>query len=244
MKRFISISLLTAVTLFGLTLMTAAQEKKQQMQKEVVQLKYITYQDINLLIESYRSPEGRVACGIKSQILTINDYPEVIEKIKSLIKKIDVKPADIQFIVQLVLGSESEGEQTDTALKDEPVIKELKSLLKYKNFTLLDTSIIRALENERSDITMGKNAEFSLSFHPKYIKEENEDILQVRVELDQYSKFEKPEKVGDSLRVHSVKNLIRSNFTMKSGEKTVVGVSKLDGGDKGLILIITGKVIQ
>jgi RNA polymerase sigma-70 factor (ECF subfamily) len=39
-------------------------------------------------------------------------------------------------------------------------------------------------------------------------------------------------------------NLIRSNLTIKSGEKTVVGVSKMDGGDKGLILIISGKVIK
>ncbi len=36
----------------------------------------------------------------------------------------------------------------------------------------------------------------------------------------------------------------RGDFTLKSGDKTVVGVSKLDGGDKGLILIITGKIIS
>ncbi len=33
-------------------------------------------------------------------------------------------------------------------------------------------------------------------------------------------------------------------MTIKSGEKTVVGVSKLDGGDKGLILILSAKVIK
>jgi hypothetical protein len=31
---------------------------------------------------------------------------------------------------------------------------------------------------------------------------------------------------------------------MKSGEKTVVGVSKMDGGDKALILIISGKILR
>jgi hypothetical protein len=38
--------------------------------------------------------------------------------------------------------------------------------------------------------------------------------------------------------------LIETQLTMKSGEKTVVGVSKLNGGDKGLILILSGKVID
>jgi len=39
-------------------------------------------------------------------------------------------------------------------------------------------------------------------------------------------------------------SVVQTTLTMKSGEKTVVGVSKMDGGDKGLILIISGKVIN
>ncbi len=35
-----------------------------------------------------------------------------------------------------------------------------------------------------------------------------------------------------------------STLTMKSGEKTVVGVSKMSDSDKGLILIISGKVVK
>jgi hypothetical protein len=38
--------------------------------------------------------------------------------------------------------------------------------------------------------------------------------------------------------------LLTSCFTMKSGDKKVAGVSELDGGDKGLILIITGKIVR
>ncbi|MCK7522351.1 MAG: hypothetical protein MZV64_34065 [Ignavibacteriales bacterium] len=38
--------------------------------------------------------------------------------------------------------------------------------------------------------------------------------------------------------------LIESALNIKSGERTVVGVSKLDGGDKGLILIISAKIVD
>jgi hypothetical protein len=38
--------------------------------------------------------------------------------------------------------------------------------------------------------------------------------------------------------------LIESTLNIKSGDRTVVGVSKLDGGGQGLILIISGKVID
>jgi hypothetical protein len=38
--------------------------------------------------------------------------------------------------------------------------------------------------------------------------------------------------------------LVESALNIKSGERTVVGVSKLDGGDKGLILIISAKIVE
>jgi hypothetical protein len=39
-------------------------------------------------------------------------------------------------------------------------------------------------------------------------------------------------------------DLIGTTLNIKPGDKTVVGVSKLDGGDKGLILIISGKIVD
>jgi hypothetical protein len=39
-------------------------------------------------------------------------------------------------------------------------------------------------------------------------------------------------------------NLIGTTLNIKSGDKTVVGVSKLDGTGKGLILIISGKIVD
>jgi hypothetical protein len=41
-----------------------------------------------------------------------------------------------------------------------------------------------------------------------------------------------------------VLTLIESALNIKSGDRTVVGVSKLDGGDKGLILIISAKIVD
>jgi hypothetical protein len=39
-------------------------------------------------------------------------------------------------------------------------------------------------------------------------------------------------------------DLIATTLNIKSGDKTVVGVSKLDGGGKGLILIISGEIVD
>ena len=39
-------------------------------------------------------------------------------------------------------------------------------------------------------------------------------------------------------------SLVETTLSIKSGERTVVGVSKLNGGDKALILILSGSVVK
>jgi len=79
---------------------------------------------------------------------------------------------------------------------------------------------------------------------PKYIKEDNEDVIQVEARLSKIFPVAYAPGATQTQSPYSSMTLLTSNFTMKSGDKTVVGVSKLDGGDKGLILIITGKIVR
>ena len=96
------------------------------------------------------------------------------------------------------------------------------------------------LDRKYSEVTMGREAELRLALQPKYIKEDKEDLIQVEARLSKLGFVPK----GQGAQEMQLTTLLTSNFTMKSGEKTVVGVSKLDGGDKGLILIITGKIVR
>jgi hypothetical protein len=108
----------------------------------------------------------------------------------------------------------------------------------------LDSSFVRALDREYSEVTMGEKAKLRLDLRPKHIKEDNEDLIQVEARLSRIVPVAYAPGATETRSPYSSLPLLNSNFTMKSGEKTVVGVSKLDGGDKGLILIITGKIID
>ncbi len=217
-----------------------AQEATPKMIQEIVKLKYTKSNQIlsGGILYTFLSPQGRINSNPEAGLITISDYPENVKKILVLIRQLDVKPADIQFTIQLVLGSAAGEEKADESLKDDPVIKELKTLLNYKSFGLLDTSFIRAIDGEVSEVTMGKDAELRLELRPRFIKEEKEDLIQVEARLTRMGGI--IESGGNARRESTV--LLTGNFTMKSGEKTVVGVSKMDGGEKGLILIISGKV--
>ena len=241
MKKSIGIAAFITMALF-LVLVNAgpAQEASPKMVQEIVKLKYTKSNELvsGGILYTFLSPQGRINSNPEAGLITISDYPENVKKILALIRQLDVKPADIQFTIQLVLGSAASEEKADESLKDDPVIKELKTLLSYKSFSLLDTSFIRALDGEVSEVTMGKEAELRLELRPKFIKEEKEDLIQVEARLTRTGGI--IQSGGNARRESTV--LLGGNFTMKSGEKTVVGVSKMDGGERGLILIISGKV--
>ena len=78
---------------------------------------------------------------------------------------------------------------------------------------------------------------FRLQLRPRYIKEDKGDSIQVELYLSQDMGLP---HVGS--RRSSI--LVLPARSKKSGEGTVVGVSNLNGGDKALILILSGSVVK
>jgi hypothetical protein len=219
--------------------------RKPVVRQEIVKLKYINNSQILNVLYTFLSPQGRINPNPESGLITISDLPENVDRILSVVREFDVKPADIQFTVQLVLGSAGPDERPDDPIRDDPVIRELRQLIKFRSFSLLDTSYVRALDRQTSQVTMGRAADLRLDLVPKCIKEDREDLIQVEATLYKVGLPSlMPTPQGPQSLSPAPKTLVNSNFTLRSGEKTVVGVSRMDGGDKALILIISGRVLK
>jgi hypothetical protein len=170
----------------------------------------------------------------------VEDTPENVEKILSILREIDIKPLDLQFNVDLILGSTASQSEAgfDRELKSDPVMKELGQLLQYKSFQRLDSALMKVQDNKHSSQRMGgENLMFRLQLRPRYIKEEKGDSIQVELYLSQDMGI-----TSDGKR-RSI-SLVETSLSIKSGERTVVGVSKLNGGDKALILILSGSFVK
>jgi hypothetical protein len=218
--------------------------KPAPLRTELIKLMYLDYNTANSLLRAY-STTGKVSpSGPNASLIVVSDTPEVVAKMLQVIKEYDVKPAEIQFTVQIVQGGEGE---TDEALRNEPMIKDLRSVLKYKGFTLLDGTILRVIEGERAMAKVGPEGMYEIRLGPKYVKEGGQELIQVATELyrpiwvAQTTASDKKEEVRSQQRYNS--NLIQTTLLLKAGEKTVVGVSKSDG-DRGLILILSAKVVK
>jgi hypothetical protein len=224
----------------------AAQEKaetKVPLRKELVQLKYLTNNNLFAFIQTYLSREGRITPGPKNNVVVISDFSENVDMALKAIRQVDVKPADLQFTVQLILGAAEEEKGREPMLND-PVIRELRNLLKYKSYSLLDTSLIRAMDISDSQVRMGEKADFEFWIRPKVIRDEKTSLIQMEVRLRQIRVAGVPPNATSSKVEYITTDLIGTTLNIKPGDKTVVGVSKLDGGDKGLILIISGKIVD
>lgn len=221
-----------------------AQDQKAEtkiLRKEIVRLKYVRAEALQSLLYTYVSHGGHIQSNPNLPgILTVSDTPENVEKILAAIREIDVKPADVLFTVQLVLGSEAD-EQTDAELQNDPIIKELRKLLRYKAYTLLDASLVRVVNRERAEVILGKKAEFEFALRPDVAGDAKAPVIKTEVRLRQKTRYRTP---GAPEGAAIITSLIESVLNIKSGDRTVVGVSKLDGGDKGLILIISGKIVD
>ena len=177
-------------------------------------------------------------------VLSVSDTPENVEKILAAVREIDTKPADVLFTVQLILGSETDA-QTDAELQSDPIIKEIRKLLRYKGYTLLDSTLVRVINRERASVILGPKGEFVFALQPDVAGDAKPPVIKTEVLLRQITQQKAPEsKEGTAQAVSNSTTLIESTLNIKSGDRTVVGVSKLDGGGKGLILIISGKIVD
>ena len=216
----------------------------KDLRKEIVKLKYVRAQDIQNLLYAYVGREGHIMFNpALPSVLSVSDTPDNVEKILAAIREIDVKPADVLYTVQLVLGSEADA-ATDAELQSDPVVKELRRLLRYKGYTLLDATLMRVVNREGAEVVMGPKAEFVFELKPEVAGDAKAPVIKTWVRLRQVTRRATPETATMKAAAPIVVTLIESALNVKSGDRTVVGVSKLDGGDKGLILIISAKVVD
>lgn len=218
----------------------AQKDEAKNLRKEIVKLKYVRADQISNLLYNYTSQLGHISLQNSLPfVLAISDTPENVEKILAAIREIDVKPADVLYTVQLVLGSEADA-ATDAELKGDPIVKELGKLLRFKGYTLLDATLVRTVNMDNAAVKFGPKAEFQLELRPEVSGDAKMPVIKTGVRL---RRIEQPGYYQDK-PITNVVTLIESTLNIKSGERTVVGVSKLDGGDKGLILIISAKIVD
>ena len=191
------------------------------------------------------------------KILTVRDFPENIAAMEEAIKRLDTPEArspDIEFTVHIIIASSGEGAGSEFPADLGPVMKQLQSTLRYKTYNLMTSAIHRGKEGpvkvENSGIAESKLLGGSTTQgYPIFF-----NYSLQRISLDG-STTSATVQVGD-FSFHMRTPLLLSSggqiqyenigfntpVSVREGEKVVVGTTSM--GDKGLIVVVSAKVLK
>ena len=223
----------------------------------------------------YRDPDGLAVAirplgsGFKGATLstnrdfrtiTVRDFPENIASMEEAIKRLDVPEApspDIEFTVHVLIASQGEGSTSDLPAELLPVVKQLQSTLRYKNYNLMTSAIHRAREGFPNRVNNSGVAEskllgmntpqgnpifFSYSFSRISLEGSNSATPRVQVGDFQYSMRVPLVVSGNDGKIQYEGVGFSTPVSMREGEKVVVGTTSM--GDKGLVVVVSVKVIK
>ena len=150
------------------------------------------------------------------------------------------------FQTVLLLGSiKGESDLEGVPANVTAALDDVAQFLPYKNYRLIDVSIVRSSGEARSRMTTAEGREFELEF--QFRPGEGDTLLVRAFGIDTLEPQPRDRVVMEDGK-HRIehqppawvrKNVIGTSFTVKVGETIVVGSSKLNGSGEAIIVLFT-----
>lgn len=108
---------------------------------------------------------------------------------------------------------------------------ELKNLLRFKHYELLDSAYVRGREDNTMRIALAVNLQGKIKF---ILEERDKDSASLRFEVEIEGA---PNPKGER------GSLLETETTLRNGETVVLGASRMQGADRALIVLLTARII-
>jgi hypothetical protein len=240
---------------FLIALMVCASPVLQAMQQPPFETKVIelNYVDFRRVTQGGLLNPFQVQVGGSGQTVVLGGPPSNIAAAEAFIRKMDVRPRNVEAIFYIVAASQKPGESGPMPNELDPVLKQLKNAFAYQSFKLLETAISRGRENGE----IGGSGHLPVNDPDSSMKR----TYNFRAERVAVSPGEKANIIRfDKLQffVHSP-DVVKTHLTNKpefttagisadldvrEGQKIVVGKSNFDGAEGAFFLIVTAKVVD
>jgi hypothetical protein len=202
---------------------------------------------LKLLTSGFKG--AQVSASNEFRTIVVRDFPENIAAIEEALKRLDTPEAsrpDIELRIHVLVASNSESALTPLPAELRDVVAQLQSTLTYKNYYLL-TSVVQRTKDSRGIrpgflegngmaqmITpSGEKQNFSYAFEANSLDLTAGGAGAATIQIG---------NLTFRLQGPSTDARIRSDVSMREGEKVVVGTAGLI--DKALVLVITARVIK
>lgn len=225
--------------------------------RKVIPVKYVYVGRIEELLSPI-SAWGAIKSDDHLKVITVVGSAATVAAVEEAVKKLDVpqvpaKEAEITAYFLSATREPSQGADLPPALNE--VATELKKVLNYRGFTLLNTALIRTVDGEGATVkgvagSGDLTAEFSLAFQALWIPAgENAALIRLRnLDFRLWSRRTDVQKnvpllpVGKDERENVA--VIHTDVNLPLGQKVVVGKTALASPDSAIILVLSAQVMD
>lgn len=216
----------------------------------------IKYRDPNSLALALR-PLGSgfkgatISYSDEFKTLTVRDFPENIAAIEEALKRLDTPQPpqpDVELRVHVLIASNAEGVASAYPPELGDAVKQMQATLSYKNYSNIATVVQRVRAGSRNigingraevaatilGMERAQSALYDFRARSLTLSAESSSSSTVRLEEASFSFRGSEPNIGSAD--------IRTDITLRGGEKVVVGTATL--GNKGLILVVSARVIK
>jgi len=163
--------------------------------------------------------------------ITLNGSAENIKAAEAVLAQYDTPRRQAEFVIRVVeAGTGAQGPNDAADL----VPAELKTLLKYTRFALLDSAILRGMEGDTLQIGLANHLGCHLRFGLR------DSVIETYVRIQGPPMNIKNNTGNDTTHWPTI---LDTTATGKSGETVVLGASKMRGGANALIVLLTPKLL-
>jgi len=196
---------------------------------------YVEERELNSFLNAFCEALGNFQCRVSQAkgYVTLTTTADGHAQFEAWLKGRDVPPRTQVFHVHLF--SADNGAATAEPIPEalQPVLKDLAGFLPFRSFRLVSTGLVRTSSVGRIDL--GGDPEFMVDLRFAGDPAEGKPL---QIEQFELSRRQMVAGEGGSMQVGSF-DVLRTSFSMRVGETVVVGTSKLDGGDKALVVLLT-----
>ncbi len=247
------------IFLIGIPAQLISQEAKETppvpIANKTTKVISVKYADVDALARVIR-PIFRYGYGqpIKElRVLTVSGTPEEVAAAEEVIKRFDVPPPptrDLELTAYLLVGEEqTTGAKVPADL--DGVIKQLKALLPYSSFRLLDTLVVRCRDGRAGEVRGLSSAQanedrtiYNLEFRSAQLQAQDSRRM---IKVDGLKLGARiPVQVG-SPTAHQFQYIdtgINTDIDVLEGQKVVVGKATVDKDNNAIFLVLSAKVMD
>jgi hypothetical protein len=259
MKRKAFLMVVTLLCSFSVLAQTNNEPAKADPDKFQVKLFEIKHKSPNVLsgavnaLGSGRS-NSRIDPNDNLKTITVRDLPENIAAIEAALKRLDIPdaaPVSIQTQIYLISASDEAGDVGAFPKEIEPVITQLKSTLKYKNYRFVNTFINRVNDggSVESNGTIQSVSGISNPTFMQYklsqvrIASDNTGSQAIRIGRFNFS-LRVPVQMGNPPTTQYQDVGLNTELSLSEGGLTVIGTANISVGDSAMIVVVSAKKVK